>query len=573
MAFQQPIVAPSRPPLTVFEAKQSSPPTPLTQQAPSEKSREWVLFPNTRARSHTQTPTTTFSPQTAGLSRLSEFGSLGTAAPHDHNIDYDDALEDDEELDSLDEGLHAFHEHLADQGSMDFYQDGSILPTHDGLGTFPASSHPVQEHLWHFERFNPRRRSLGHHRRRSSVQRRLDTLEVHDELQMEKQRTDRIERWRIDHSNFLLEEVEKETRRTMSRHHEHWGASSYNVAIEDRRRNAVALSTALERTTVPISERDPGNFEDTPNAWDHIIQRLVQDLLGVDDMKLAIISGEALITEGGQLQFDRSTQGSKPSIRSFVTQSIPIRNLTLLNQLSQELLSALRRYSYAPITVGSLVNPVNLDYAGLPVNEPYHQQQSAVPIPTQPELPEAENELNPGPQFKPTLKDHNCPASPTADSKHAALWGIEEEPERQSTTIQDLDYWQQTPSIRMVFRILHQHFTARRRPLLTTNTLASNKPSNVATTSTADSMRRAAVIRKHHPLISSSQQTKRNSRPYSSHGIRHLASPFLRRSESSCASISARHNRRGSGSSRNYWDLGGSIGSGSVGGIGVWGEV
>jgi hypothetical protein len=40
---------------------------------------------------------------------------------------------------------------------------------------------------------------------------------------------------------------------------------------------------------------------------------------------------------------------------------------------------------------------------------------------------------------------------------------------------------------------------------------------------------------------------------------------------SSCASQSTKKSRK-SGSSRNYWDIGGSVGSGPAG-LGVWGEV
>ncbi|KAI4252959.1 MAG: hypothetical protein LQ352_003980 [Teloschistes flavicans] len=572
MAFQPPILAPSRPPITVPEGKQSPPAIPFTHQAHSEQSREWVLFPNAQARPHPQSPSTTFSPQTAGLSRLSELASLGTAAPFDQILEHD-GISDDEELDSLDEGLHAFHDQMTDRGPTAFYQDGSVLPTHDGLGTFPASSHPVQEHLWHFERFNPRRRSLGHHRRRSSVQRKLDTLELQDEVPMEKQTRDRIERWRMANSHFLLEEVEKETRMTSGSHHE------IPQAVEGKNVNAGALSSVPEGIAMSTGRRTSANFQDTSNAWDHIVRRLVEDLLGVDEMKLAVISGEALMREESLALPYHSSPDRDSSKRSLATRLSPIGNLTFLDRLSQEIVGILCQFSYAPISMGTLINPINLDYAGLPITEPHDEQQPTLPVPTPAEISETDNEFCSATKFNPTLRGHDGSLSPAADFSHAALWGIEEEPERESTAArQEVDYWQQTPSVRMVFRILHQHFTARRRPLLTTTTLMSsnnnNKTStNVATTSTADSLRRAAVIRKHHPLISSSQPGKRSSRAYSGHGTRNMLSSIVKRSESSCKSASARNNRRGSGSSRNYWDLGGSVGSSSVGGIGVWGEV
>ncbi|KAL8777732.1 MAG: hypothetical protein Q9194_002392 [Teloschistes cf. exilis] len=568
MAFQPPIFAPSRPSDTVLEAKQLPPAINPTHQAHSDQSREWVLFPTAQARPQLQTPSSTFSPQTAALSRLSELASLGTAAPFDQDVP-----EDDEELDSLDEGLHAFHEQMVDQAPTAFYHDGSILPTHDGLGTFPASSYSVQEHLWHFERFNPRRRSLGYHRRRSSVQRRLDASELHDEVQMEKQTIDRIEQWRMEHSRFLLEEVEQETRRKPGSH------PGIPPAVVDRNMDVGAFSPVSEGIAKSIGRRGSLSSQDTSNAWDHIVRKLVKDLLGVDEMQLAVISGEALMREDSPTPPYRSSPDRNSSQQSLVTQLSLIRNLTFLDRLSQEILGLLRQFSYVPIAMDTLINPINLDYAGLPVTESHHDQHTTMPGPSHAEMSETEDQTCPATKFNPTLQDHDGSLTPAADFSHAALWGIEEEPERESTAArQEVDYWQQTLSIRTVFRILHQHFTARRRPLLTSATLLSsnsnNKTStNIATTSTADSLRRAAVIRKHHPLISSSQPGKRSSRTCSGYGSRSMLSSILKRSESSCRSASARNNRRGSGSSRNYWDLGGSIGSGSIGGIGVWGEV
>ncbi|KAI4195708.1 MAG: hypothetical protein LQ350_007032 [Teloschistes chrysophthalmus] len=574
MAFQPPIFAPSRPSDTVLEAKQAPPAINTTHQAHSDQSREWVLFPNAQTRPQPQTPSsTTFSPQTAALSRLSELGSLGTAAPFDLIHEHGDIPEDDEELDSLDEGLHAFHEQMPDQAPTAFYHDASILPTHDGLGTFPASSHPVQEHLWHFERFNPRRRSLGQHRRRSSVQRRLDASELHDEVQMEKQTIDRIERWRTEHSQFLLEEVEKETRRMAGSH------PGIPQAALGRNLDAGAFSPVSAGMARSIGRRASMSSQDTSNAWDHIVRKLVKDLLGVDEMQLAVISGEALMREDNSASLYHSSPDRSSSKQSLVTQSSLTRNLTFLDRLSQEILGILRQFSYVPVTMDTLISPINLDYAGLPVTESHHNQHTTMPGHTHAEMSETENQPCPATKFNPTLQDHDGSLSPAADFSHAALWGIEEEPERESTAArQEADYWQQTLSIRTVFRILHQHFSARRRPLITSATLLSsnsnNKTStNIATISTADSLRRAAVIRKHHPLISSSQPGKRVSRTYSGYGTRNMWSSILKRSESSCASAGARNHRRGSGSSRNYWDLGGSIDSGSLGGIGVWGEV
>jgi hypothetical protein len=84
-----------------------------------DTSEEWVLFsPTAPSVTQTHTTSTDRTPRTAGLSRLSDFGSLDTAARSDQvTEDVDDngteqATDADEEaeLDSLDDGLHAFHE-------------------------------------------------------------------------------------------------------------------------------------------------------------------------------------------------------------------------------------------------------------------------------------------------------------------------------------------------------------------------------------------------------------------------------------------------------------------------------
>jgi hypothetical protein len=73
-----------------------------------------------------------------------------------------DAIKEKEEyseLDSLDGYLHEFRERSVDRQSVE--ASGTVLPTHDGLGSFrideTAMGEEVQEHLYAFERFNPRR--------------------------------------------------------------------------------------------------------------------------------------------------------------------------------------------------------------------------------------------------------------------------------------------------------------------------------------------------------------------------------------------------------------------------------
>ena len=577
MAFQQSILAPSRPTPVVSETQQQPTETLPSQPAHGRDSHEWLLFPTVRrpSSSFIQTASTTYTPQTAGLSRLSEFGSFGVACPEDEN---QHTFDDDEELDSLDEGLQAFDEHPGQENS---YVDhhGSILPVHDGLGTFQGSSTAVQDHLWRFEQTNPQRKSFGHTRRRSSVQRKLDALEYDDGTRMEKERTDRIERWRMEHSRILLEEVEKESRRRLSNQLD----LPSSATIDNAKETTASTRRASSSTpfVAPSSSHSPAacNTSDGENAFYRALRSLVQDIIGLDERMLSVIFGEALPTEEIDNRGKTSTD-KEVANQSLVFQS-PRISIDILNRLSHELASALRQFSYAPAAVGSPVNPTTLDYAGIPITGA-HVHRASVILPGSSAEPGEVNlaaEPSSTPLFRPTLPERS--ASAVSDFGHAALWGIEEEPADLDSATRDREYWEQTPTITTIFRLLRQHFTARRRPLLTASTFTSRKPSNVATTATADSLRRTSVIKQHHPLVSR-QHVRRSAaqsilgqhhRHYSSHSIPNPSSPLFRRGDSSCASYSSRKSKRGSGSSKNYWDLGGSVASGSVGGIGIWGEV
>ncbi|KAI4273079.1 MAG: hypothetical protein LQ337_004872 [Flavoplaca oasis] len=573
MAFQHPICPPTTHTIPQSEEHQPAPRFDRPQQA---QPTEWLLFPNAKQNQPSWSPpaSTSYSPQTAGLSRLSEFGSLHTAALPNNDAIADDALEDDE-LDSLDDGLHAFREDIFHRQPPQVDQSTAILPTHDGFGTFPGSSHPVQEHLWHFERFNPHRRSSDHHRRRSSIQRKLDALEVDDGLRIEKERTERIQNWRMEHSRILLEEVEKATRRASSQP----DVLSKVVPPGDTMK---AWSGSMGESEEDSEERqrrglrnDVGTVQHDKDLWRRIIRTVIGDLMGINDTTLTLISGEALPGDEDRPDNHTSIFSSARTDRRFALQTTSKWTLALLESLSKELASLLRRLAQSPAAIGSPVNPLNLDYAGIPIPKPF-LQPSAVPLPHNVEqIVDAGS--TPTPIFNPTLNQRQT----TTDSEfgHAALWGIEEESTASLNAAQDREYWEQTPSIRTVFRLLHQHFTARRRPLLTSGTLCNSKPSNVATRSTAASVRRAAVIRQQHPLVSRQGARRSATGNMSVHTHRHhdsyanLSASAFRWSGSSCASTSARKSKRGSGSSRNYWDLRGSVGSGVFVGMGAWGEV
>lgn len=575
MAFCQPTF----PPVTRQSAVQvpqdnAAPPISSPLHRELEQSQEWVLFP-ALSSSQTLTASTVQTP-TAGVSRLSDFGSLDAKSRQDEDVPCDTtngSVDDDEDLDSLDEGLHAFQEPSPIHRSGLFESSGSVLPRHDGLGTFPTSNPPFQEQLWHFEKFNPRKRSIGpgHHRRRSSLQRRIDTVEDHDVASIEAETRERIENWRTEHSKIWLDEIERETRRrrtsVISQRTEITpGTAGLGQIIKD----SLANNAGDGATNGPLKASSP-ETEESESFWQRITRRFVRDFIGIDDDLLSVILGESLPIE--------RTNGDPPSgsgtSRSLRLESpLPRSPGTgwegrLLDRLSRELgilLQQLTEHPGAFSTLSTPFNPSTSDYAGMPVTVPTSSRSQ--PKPSTPTANPAASF-----DFRPTPQGASLPVKSSAAD--AALWGIEEEPA--TTPEEDCEYWEQAPDIKTVFRFLHSHFTSQRRPTTTVK-----PPLNVATTSTPDSLRRAAIIRQYHPLVSRAAAAWEQRH---GHARRHS---LLRRSGSSCASSTVGSARRiglrgGSleSSSRNYWDIGGSAvgsGGGSVigvggGGMGAWGEV
>jgi len=135
--------------------------------------------------------------------------------------------------------------------------------------------------------------------------------------------------------------------------------------------------------------------------------------------------------------------------------------------------------------------------------------------------------------------------------------------------------WEKDLDINLVLRYLKSRFTSSRSASHASLLAQRTDP----TTSTAqDNAARVARVRQHHPLVSSMHQKPEARRSFKA-VVPAAQMPILhRRGSSSCASQSTRKSatgrRRDSGSSRHYWDLGGSIGSGSIiASGGGWGEV
>ncbi|EKV11495.1 hypothetical protein Pdw03_2379 [Penicillium digitatum] len=585
MAFQAPTQVPRR------RTSYSTPhPPTLTIPSPSPEQRDdntakWVLFSPT-ARTHT---TSTDRTRTVGPERLSDFGSFaaiqsisGAAANDDDENALDDQLDEDgTELDSLDDGLHAFRAPELAPASLTRFDQGppAMLPAHDGLGSFQASSQAVQDQLWQHEQYNPQRPAYGHlHRRRnSSVQRHLDTVEEGD-ANFERERWQRIEEWRMDQSRALLQEIERETRQRRSSLN---SQSSLHHSIDHSTQTRV--SDVLLRD-ISLSK---DVSEDDDSFWRRITRTVIRDLIGIDDSLLSVIFGETLPLDAQSRTqedpLDMETLLAREPEPEFGDSSL--WQAKVLQTIAHELgilVHQLCEHPGAFSTYYQMTKDISAEYAGMSLHRLAESEISQQPAESTVSISaDTTGASMLSPQFLPTLRGSN--------RDHEAQWGIDEDPKRseqlpESTKRQhESEYWESGLDVMMVFRYLRNRFSRRGYMPNETNTPTSPCLPQ-------DASRRAAIIRQHHPLVaraySQSQTPNRRASQFS--GVSNTAGvssplvrPHPRRPGSSCASQSAKlsaisSRRTMTSSSRNYWDIGGSETNSAIGvgaGLGNWGEV
>lgn len=533
-----------------------------------DESQEWILFSPQLEHEPSWTSHTSQTSHIQQVRGFSDFGSLETGDRSNQiqsNNDDGDVTcqgteiedEDEEELDSLDDGLHAFHPPF----SLD-QSGGAVLPNHDGMGSFPALYHNndnVQEHLWQFERYNPTNRRRAQ-RRRSSVQRRFDALEEQETDKQEERRL-RIERWRLEQSRAVLEEIEKETR---------------------RRRRRLSIASRATSTAAPATNTETESF------WQRVTRRVIKDLMGLDDTTLSVIFGEELAPAAQTTPTQQS-----PLADVFSAHQDRVWENRLLNRIAKEL----------GILANQLADHDRQDrtfstYPSYQVDQPTAQTQPRQIPPSNATIPSVDApDFNIAPPlFAPTFA--NPPVSPAVEAD-TSLWGIPEQPqdttEEQTSSHdkdQDTEYWERDLDVGVVFRYLRSRFSSRppsptppepqsRLQQSSQSILPADwaSPDNAAVTASAlgtspESRRRADLIRRHHPLVShaASVSAQRRRESVLLHTLMHR-----RAQSSSCASQSTKRTR--SGGSRRYWDFPSSTGSvvsvGSTGDgvLGGWGEV
>ena len=506
--------------------------------------------------------------RTAGHSRVSDFGSLDTnirsgvdfasqpvslAAPDAAD---QDTAEEDAELDSLDSHLPDFRvvqspyiDHSANAPSA------PVLPTHDGLGSFranqPVPDAGMQERLYAFEKFNPNRVTRHDETEENDL---TDSPDVSQKIQ-------RIESWRMEQSRLVLEHIQKETRTRRSSQSSTATVSRQSTKSTEEEDVVMDKSEDKPSTVVP-GEHDHLDWhqgDDSGTESQSILSRVtrtfLKDVIGIDERLLSVLLGDSV---PGEEQASSRGESGRPDV--LLPEVAPWQASTL-ERIAKELGVLLNRVSPHPgaFSTYSRMQRMPLPYAGLPVIP----EATTAPPPTQ--VPEHNDGLSATiPDFQPTMAQ---PTQNVQDSRQFTRRDSGSSSGSSNATFTQ-EEWEQDLDIKLVFRYLRSRFSSR------PSAPASGGTSHLATSSTQDIAAKAARVRAHHPLVASRPRAVERR----SFKATAPSSPVLLRHASSCASQSTRRSgRRSSCSSRHYWDIGGSLASGSViastGPMGSWGEV
>lgn len=630
MAYRQPVI--QAPPQRTYAPENSQSSVPYQAHHPRrlEESQEWILFSPVAASStdRSYTESSQLTAPTPGRSRLSDYGSLDTAtrsygyagqeSPEQTEAPVEDDDADDGELDSLDSHLHAFRaEPSMYRHGLDIAQDsaGTVLPTHDGLGSFrvdqTAMGEAVQEHLYSFERYNPRRVK----RRRQSMD--LETVDPPHEETADLERTRRIEDWRMEQSRVLLEEIQKETRRRR----QSMSSERRSTVAEQREEDLAAMdsggATTMSRQASDGLDEGKGSADDSESFWNRITRRVIRDLMSVDERLWSIILGEALAEDdelsttpiagihGAGVEKGPSTKRPGPDDTTWEHR--------LLERIARELGIVASAKSDHPGSFSTYPQVLQqpLPYAGLPIisESPPKDSHTSIPVqssdraihlsPTtsqtflfQPTIPAQPLDMPGLGSSTPRSQLIDADATPRPSFLHTVAAAADREEQA---------YWERDLDLKLVFRYLRSRFTSGSPgPSLPS---ASSPPSAAAGAEMRRTVQtdaaRAARVRAHHPLVSrASARPSAERRTFGIHraggvggagaggGGAAAAAQATRKQSSSCASLSTRAASVGlrSESSRHYWDFGGSMGSGSGvigagggggggGSGGGWGEI
>lgn len=308
--------------------------------------------------------------------------------------------------------------------------------------------------------------------------------------------------------------------------------------------------------------------------WTRMTRKVIRELIGIDDRLLSILLGERLPDEEDLSSTPRASARTYAPMPAEQPADDNSWQLHVLERVARELGHLVNHLSHHPgaFSTYARVQQMPLPYAGLPVIP--EAAVDLAPAPTAPVDPSLSS-----PEFQPTLGTHvrpiTIPGLRSLDTAPAPLHGDTPLTSHGNGTTFTQDEWEQDLDIKLVFRYLRSRFTRGSASSSPAAPPFSGGTSHLATSSTQETAAKAARVRQHHPLVSR-MRTATERRP--SFKATAPASPVALRHASSCASQSTRRSaRRSSVSSRHYWDIGGSVGTGSViasaGPMGSWGEV
>ena len=534
---------------------------------------EWVVFSPSSVGGATAAVTGTHA-----LSQASDLLSVGSAcSPRvirrgfsggftdlEDEVEFEEEEEEEDEEDEEDESYDTETDSL--RPFRDLGNEGPVmLPMHDGLGTFPSSSGVV-----------------------SGLRSLEESLRIVAEAAGGESTSDdinaRIQKWREEQGQALLDEIQRASRRRTSL----FSGSIRGGDLKDEDEasmNIEGLETEVEEAEKCTSTSTPtqsnsgastaaahgGAHEET--LWRRITRRFIRDIMGIDDDLLQVIFGEALpeeatasfLAEGGRL-------GSEAEER-------------MLNRIARELGVMVNQYTPHPASDGRAFSTIagkvksrdglsgdNDDGVKTPQPPPpppaqqYQQEEpTSIPQPRPRSQSTASTSSIPHYQFAPTLP-------PLQQSPHhPTLWNIEEslqeEKAAKAEAAKRKEYWEQELGVRVFFSFLKSRFS-------------SSSPS--APTSTPSTESAAGIT---HPLIPRARVVYPRRRLVGGGVGGGLRSGSTCASQSGTKAKTGKRSRNGgaggggAGGSRSrggfYWDVPRSVGSGtsSCVGTGVWGPV
>uniref|UniRef100_A0A8H7NG06 Uncharacterized protein n=1 Tax=Bionectria ochroleuca TaxID=29856 RepID=A0A8H7NG06_BIOOC len=340
---------------------------------PLDQSQTWVLFaPATEgATTASDFSETIPSIQTTGRLQLSDIGSIHTAA-RSTQINNDERgsnlpseiEEEDAELDRLDSHLPSFRSfpREEDQNMDDSLFSNPVFPQHDGLGLFnigqPALGLDAQDQMYQFEKYNPRRVHL----RRESLD--LANQELDSDRSQEAEKRQRIEAWRLEHSRVLVEEIQRQTRRRRRSQASLRQVQTFHTTNDEH--VAVNAESISDNLTWHDDDADVSTGE-PDGLLARVTQKVIKDLLGIDDHLLSILFGESFPED--------ETLSSTPRALHLGDQ-VPLTptdehswHERVANTVSREIGLLVNQISHHPGAFSSYsrIHQQPLPYAGLPV--------------------------------------------------------------------------------------------------------------------------------------------------------------------------------------------------------------